>query len=98
MIADCVNPVRESRLAWAAVAARASAPLLDIHLVCSDATEHRRRVESRSADIDGHVLPSWDDVERHGFEPRDDQPLVLDTCGRSPEELVELCAANLVRP
>jgi predicted kinase len=98
VIADCVNPVRESRLAWAAVAARASAPLLDIHLVCSDATEHRRRVESRSADIDGHVLPSWNDVERHGFEPRDDQPLVLDTCGRSPEELVELCAANLVRP
>ena len=59
IMADCVNPVRDSREAWSKVAAQASTKLIDIHLVCSDIAEHRRRVGERSADISGHILPTW---------------------------------------
>jgi RNase adaptor protein for sRNA GlmZ degradation len=90
-LADCVNPVRESRQAWRQVAAQASARIIDIHLICSDAAEHRRRVETRRADIPGHALPGWEAVTQHLFEPRDDALLVLDTAVFSPAELVERC-------
>jgi predicted kinase len=91
IVADCVNPVRESRQAWRQVAAQASARIIDIHLICSDAAEHRRRVETRRADIPGHALPGWEAVTQHLFEPRDDAPLVLDTAVFLPAELVERC-------
>src|SRR5919109_2504436 len=43
VIADCVNPVRESRQGWRTTAARAHKPLLEVEVVCSDPIEHRRR-------------------------------------------------------
>ena len=94
VVADCVNPVRESRRAWQDVARRSAARLLEIQLVCSDIAEHRRRVEKRTADLPGHVLPRWEDVQRHDFEPWDDGQLVLDTAGHTPSELVELCVVQ----
>lgn len=93
IVADCVNPVRDSRLGWSKVAAQASARLVDIHLICSDAAEHRRRVEGRSADILGHILLSWEEVTQHEFEARDDDRLLLDTAIMSPAELVDRCSA-----
>jgi predicted kinase len=93
IVADGVNPVRASRRGWQHVAMRAEAALFDIHLICSDAAEHRRRVEERTADIPGLVVPSWDSVTRHEFEPRDDECLVLDTATISPTELVDRCDA-----
>jgi predicted kinase len=98
IVADCVNPVRESRDAWRRVAERASARLVDIHLICSDVAEHRRRVETRIADIDGHRLPGWDSVTAHVFEARKDAHLLLDTAILSPEALVDLCLAHIGVP
>jgi predicted kinase len=95
VVADGVNPVRESRQAWRQVAARASAHLVDIQLVCSDAAEHRRRIETRVADIPGHVLPCWEAVLRHDHEPRDDEHLLLDTAFLSPAELLGRCEAHI---
>jgi predicted kinase len=97
VVADCVNPVRDSRLGWRNVGARASARLVDIHLICSDAAEHRRRVEGRSADIVGHILPSWEEVTQHEFAPRDDEHLLLDTAILSLAELVDRCATYVAR-
>ena len=47
VIADCVNPWPLTRRAWHSVAERAGVAALDVEIVCSDAAEHRRRVESR---------------------------------------------------
>jgi predicted kinase len=91
IVADCVNPVRDSREGWRKVAARVSAKLVDIHLVCSDVAEHKRRVEERFADIPGHILPTWEAVVQHEFETRDDDHLLLDTATMSPAELVDRC-------
>jgi predicted kinase len=93
IVADCVNPVLDSRLGWRKVGAHASAKLVNIHLICSDAVEHRRRVEARSTDIPGHILPTWEAVTRHEFEARDDDYLLLDTATMSPEELIDRCDA-----
>ncbi len=86
MLADCVNPVRESRVAWADVAKRAPATLVNIHLTCSDAAEHRRRSEGRSADIPDFILPTWEDITRRNFDLFEDDCLSLDTVVLSVEE------------
>jgi predicted kinase len=79
VIADCVNPVRESREAWHAVAATAGAELLDIEVVCSDLREHRRRVESRTGDISGLVPPTWQSIWERHYETRSENVFTIDT-------------------
>ena len=53
VIGDCVNPWPLTRIEWRSVADRAGVRVVDVEIVCSDADEHRRRVESRTADIAG---------------------------------------------
>jgi predicted kinase len=79
VIADCVNPWLLTRNAWRSVAERAGVAALEIEVVCSDAAEHRRRVESREPDITGHVLPSWQDVVDRDYHVWDRDRLVVDT-------------------
>jgi predicted kinase len=79
VIADCVNPWPLTRSAWRSVAERAGVAGLDVEIVCSDAAEHRRRVESREPDIVGHALPSWRDVLERDYQPWDRDRLVVDT-------------------
>jgi len=55
VVADCVNPVSESRNGWKQTAGRCTAQLVEIEIVCSDPVEHRNRVEGRTADIPGHA-------------------------------------------
>jgi predicted kinase len=95
VVADCVNPVRDSRVGWQRTAAEGSAGLINIYLVCSDPVEHRRRIEERSADIPGHILPTWDAVMEHEFETRDDDHWLLDTATSTPAELVDRCAVYI---
>lgn len=87
VIADCVNPVRESRAAWHAVATETAAQIIEIELSCSDPAQHRVRIETRTADIPGHVLPDWEDVQTLAYEPWPGA-IQIDTAGRSAEETV----------
>lgn len=43
VVADCVNPWPLTRNEWAAVASRAGVRALNVEIVCSDITEHKRR-------------------------------------------------------
>jgi predicted kinase len=79
VVADCVDPWPLTRREWRAVAQRAGVRFLAVEIVCSDAGEHRRRVESRVADIPGQTLPTWSDVLERDYRPRDDERLVIDT-------------------
>ena len=79
VIADSVNPWPLTRAAWRSVAARAGVPAVDVEIVCSDLNEHRQRVETRVADIAGHVLPSWQDVIDRDYRPWDGERLVIDS-------------------
>jgi predicted kinase len=62
VIADCVNVCREAREGWEAAAQRTGAEVRWLEVVCSGPAEHRRRVETRSTDVTGLTLPSWDAV------------------------------------
>lgn len=83
VIADSVNPLAITRDAWRSVAIAASSRIVEIEVICSDLAEHRHRVETRSVDIGGLVMPSWDMVQQRAYEPWDRPRLVVDTAGCS---------------
>lgn len=95
VIADCVNPVAASRQAWRDVAVRAGVEMLEIEVVCSDAREHRRRVEDRPPDIPGLAPPTWASVMRLRFEPWDRPHLVLDTSRLAVEEAIAMVGGRI---
>jgi predicted kinase len=97
VIADCVNPWPLTRAEWRSVAARASVRAIEIEVVCSDLDEHRRRVESRAADIPGHRVPTWAEVRAHDYRPWDSERIVIDTTGRSAAESMHVIISALKR-
>jgi len=92
VIADCVNPWPLTREAWRTVAGRAGVRVVEVEIVCSDVAEHRRRVESRAADIPGHELPTWKDVVERDYRPWTSARLVLDTARASVADSVRAIA------
>jgi predicted kinase len=95
VIADSVNPIPLTRDAWRAVAARAGARLVEVEVICSDAAEHRRRVEARVADLPGFVSPTWAEVVERDYAPRADDRLVIDTAVMALEESVATLRGRL---
>ena len=86
VVADGVNPVAPTRTAWRSVAQRASVPLVEVELICSDPIEHRQRVERRRAGVAGSNPPTWSDVLAMDYEPWAGDRVVIDTAGRSAAE------------
>lgn len=86
VVADSVNPIGTTRRAWREVAGQAAVGFVEIEVICSDAQEHRRRVESRASDILGHRLPTWHEVQTRQRDPWETTPLVIDTAGQSESE------------
>lgn len=86
VVADSVNPLPATRAAWRGVAMRAGARVLEVELTCAT-SQHRERVEGRSADIAGHRLPDWSAVLDSDYEPWPGV-LSLDTTDRPVTELV----------
>jgi len=92
VIVDSVNPLAVTRAYWRETAARMAVRLVEIEVVCSDRGQHRRRVESRVADIPGLVLPTWQQVLGRQYEPWKTAH-VIDTAGRTLEECLSQAAA-----
>ena len=69
VVVDAVNPVEDARRGWRDLAHRVARPLRFIEVVCLDESEHRRRVASRTADLEEHTVPTWTDVQNREYEP-----------------------------
>ncbi len=95
VIADSVNPVEESRTGWRAAAAEAGCEAIDVEMICSDAVEHRRRVETRATDIKGLTLPTWQDVMDREYVPWDRDHVVVDTAGKTIDDCIDELLAHL---
>ena len=63
-----------------------SVGVVEVEVVCSDAAEHRRRVETRVADVPGLVLPTWDGVQSRDYAAWDRPRAVVDTAALTAEE------------
>jgi len=59
---------------------------LNIEIVCTDADEHRNRVESRPPEVAGLRLPTWEDVQSREYHEWRAGRLVIDTAGRTADE------------
>jgi len=88
VIADSVNPWPLTRAAWREVAARACVRAIDVEIICSDVETHRRRVESRTSDVPGLELPTWQDVVARDYRPWDTPRLVVDTAFLSVDQAI----------
>jgi predicted kinase len=88
VVADTVNPVQATRDAWLDVARRAGVRAVEVEVICSDPAEHRRRVETRTADIEGHQLPTWQAVVGRHYESWDRPHVVVDTALLGVDEQV----------
>ena len=90
VVADCVNPVAESREAWRAIASRARARLIEVEVICSDPLEHRRRVEGRISDIPALISPTWQTVLERCYEPWREPHLIVDTARLTRDEAISV--------
>lgn len=88
VIIDCVNPWTLTRDIFRAAAARAGATIVGVEILCSDAAEHRRRVESRTADVPGLALPDRQKVVSRDYVPWRDASLRIDTARIAPAAAV----------
>jgi predicted kinase len=88
VIADSVNSLQVTRDAWLSVAEHASTKVAEVEVICSDAVEHRRRVERRQSDIEGLKLPAWQEVIDRAYENWDRPHIVIDTASGTVEETV----------
>lgn len=89
VVADAVNPLAVTRAAWRQVAAAAAAAIFEIEVVCSDADEHRRRIETRASDVAGLVPPTWRQVVDREYEPWDRPRFILDTANRTAADALD---------
>jgi predicted kinase len=95
VIADSVNPLPLTRKAWLDIATRAGVTAIEVEVKCSDVNEHRRRVETRTADIVGLQLPTWQEVIARDYQSWDGDRLVIDTADQTLEQSVEAIRLSL---
>ena len=89
VVADSVNPIGITRDASRLVGESAEVSVIEIEIVCSDPEEHRRRVETRNADIEGLVQPTWEQVLDREYEPWTKAQIVVDSAGESPGQTLK---------
>src|SRR5215831_7680742 len=96
VIADSCNSIELTRRAWERVAVDAGAQYVNVEIICSDAQEHRRRVETRVSTIPGLRLPTREDVESREYHDWTMERIVLDTSQRPEAECVDELAARVL--
>lgn len=92
VVADSSNPVEASRIAWREVALTAKCQYREIEVICSDETEHQRRVATRKVDVSNLKLPNWQEIQERDYHTWSPPIIQIDTAGKSiyqaTEELV----------
>ena len=100
VIVECVNPSAVTRDGWVATAAAADAGLVEVEVVCPDPEVHRRRVESRTTDVEGLVKPEWDAVVARAYEPWSRPHVTIDSTVLAPHAGADriIAAVEAARP
>jgi predicted kinase len=94
VVADSVNPLTITRDAWMDVARRAGVPFANVEVLCSDAAEHRRRVETR-AEVSAWRALTWQDVETREYHQWARPRVTIDTAHMSVQDAVAAIRSSL---
>jgi predicted kinase len=97
VIADCVNPWMLTRDAWRATGLRAGARVVEIETVCPNPREHRRRVETRTNDVPGMILPDWAAVTTRDYHAWDRDVVTIDTAENTIATCIERIRAAIAQ-
>ncbi|MGZ8214981.1 MAG: AAA family ATPase [Methylosarcina sp.] len=95
VVADSCNPIELTRRGWELVALSAKASYVNIQVICSDAIEHRRRVEMRMGTVPGLRLPTWVEVENREYHDWTVEQIVIDTANKTEPECLEELLSKL---
>jgi predicted kinase len=95
VVADCVSDCALTRDAWRDVGLKAGARVVEVEVICSDPHEHRRRVEERTVEVPGLVLPTWEEIVEGPYESWGRDRLIIDTARLTPDECVAAILARL---
>ena len=91
VVADSCNPIELTRSEWETVARDTQARCVNIEVICSDAIEHKKRIEHRKSSVPGLVLPTWEEVLRRKYDAWTRDRIMIDTARKTENEsFVEL--------
>lgn len=93
VIADSCNPIELTRQEWNDIAVNSGANFVNIEVICSDKSEHKRRVETRTSDVTNLKLPTWNQVQNREYHPWNSERITIDTAGNVSDvfnQLLEL--------
>jgi len=88
VVADQCNPINLTRNEWVEVAVKNDCCYANIEIICSDKSEHRKRVENRVIEIENMTLPTWEEVIERKFDDWGEEHIIIDTANRTVEESV----------
>jgi predicted kinase len=84
VVVDAVFDVAAARRPFRELAARHDTDVHWVRLVCTDRAEHERRVTGRTADLAGHVVPTWPQVQARAVDQWHERHTVVDTAAGDP--------------
>jgi predicted kinase len=81
VVIDAANLVAVAQDQWRRLAAECAVPMHVIEVVCSDASLHRNRLESRVRGLTAYAEPTWAEIEkrRATVDPWPEEHLILDS-------------------
>ena len=95
VVADSCNPIEMTRRAWERVAIETGAQYVNIEVICSDARQHQRRVDTRLSTVPGLKLPTWQEVMGRSYDDWSVSRLVVDTFSRGENECLDELLAKI---
>jgi predicted kinase len=90
VVADSCNPIELTRRAWEQVARTANADFVNIEIICSDKSAHKKRAEARTTDVKGLTLPTWEEIEKREYHEWQQGRTIIDTAERTESECFEM--------
>ena len=89
VVIDCVNPWKMTRDEWEKVAIDNNSNFINIEIQCSNKLEHKNRIETRKADMEGFKLPTWEEVEQRDYQEWGKERIRIETSNRPVDECIE---------
>ncbi len=92
VVIDACNNIEAARNTWGDLARRSNVGLHWVEVICSDAVEHRRRVEARTPDWPGQANPTWTQVRARRWEPFTEPRILIDNIGSAAANVADIRA------